>query len=744
MIGRTIGSYRVVSQLGQGGMGVVYKAIDLRLDRAVALKVLSPDVSADERRRRRFLQEARAASALNDAHIVAVYDVFADEGTDFLVMEYVPGRTLREVVSAGPVAVADALEWIAQIAEALALAHAAGIVHRDLKPGNLILTDRGLIKVLDFGLAKLTRFGDDQATFDGAVTQAGALLGTVDYMSPEQARGETVDHRTDIFSLGAVAYELLAGVRPFRAPHVAALLHEVLYSPIAPPRSIRPELSPEVEAIVMRALERERPKRYQTMDSLAQDLRGGHSPGRSSRIDEGLLQSGETPPPTPAPRRIGAGVIAAGLAVATLLGVLAVPSARDWLSARLTGKSSGTTAPALGAPVAGTPYEQTQAALGLLRRFDLAGNVEKAIAALESAIASDKTFAPAWTGLARAYWRQQKQTRDQSWNARALDAARQAVGLAPYLADAHVSLGLVQLAAGDLTAADTALRYALTLDPKNPTAYRGLGELAERQERLDAAASAYGQAVELDRDDWELPRLMGTILFKKGRYTEALDWHRQASALAPDSAVPHNMIGSTHYMLGDFGSAAAAFQKSMAIQPTASVYTNLGTALFFQGSYRDSVAAFEKAVEMLPSDPLMWGNVGDAYRWVPDSRAKAVPAYQRAVQLSEQRVSASPTDAEARSRLALYLAKAGLKERALAELGKVMSPTVAAVSTLYRGAVTYELCGDRTAALSALESALTKGYAMREVTTDPELTELRRDARYHRLAARFEQPPARR
>ncbi len=740
MIGRTIGVYRVVSQLGQGGMGVVYKAIDVRLDRPVALKVLPPDVSADERRRRRFLQEARAASALNDPHIVTVYDIFTEEGTDFLVMEYVQGRTLREVLTAGPVAVADALEWIAQIAEALALAHAAGIVHRDLKPGNLIVTARGLVKVLDFGLAKLTRFGDDQATFDGPNTQAGALLGTVDYMSPEQARGEAVDHRTDIFSLGAVAYELLAGARPFRAPHVAALLHEILYGTIVSPRSLRPELSPEVEAIVMRALERDVAKRYQTMERLAGDLRGGRSASQISRIDAGLLQSGEAFGRASVRAWRRPRILVPVVSAAAVVAVLAFASARQWVSTHLPWTGARVAMPAAAAPEGRTPYELTQAGLGLLQRFDRAGNVDKAIAVFESAIAIDKTFAPAWSGLARASWRQQRVTRDASWNARALDAARQAVGLSEYLADAHVSLGLVQLASGDLVAADAALRRALALDPKNAAAYRGLGDLAERQERLDDAVAAFGKAVELDAGDWELPRLAGTIPYKLGRYAEARDWYELASARAPDSAVPFNLLGATLHMLGDFASAAGAFQKSIAIQPTASVYTNLGTALFFQGSYRDSVAAFEKAVEMLPSESLYWGNLGDAYRWVPGSRDKAASTYQRAIQLLDQRLSSAPTDAEARSRLALYLAKAGVKARALEELRRVLTPKVVAVDTLYRGAVTYELCGDRTAALGGLEAALAQGYPMREVSTDPELAELRRDVRYHRLAARFEQP----
>ena len=270
VVGTTLGSYRIVSQLGAGGMGVVYKALDQRLQRHVALKVLPPAVSSDEGRRRRFLQEARAASALNDPHIITIYDIFEHDGADVLVMELVEGRTLRDAVT-GPVPVEQAVAWVQQIAEALGLAHGAGIVHRDLKPGNIMITDRGLVKVLDFGLAKVT-VTSDEATVAPA-TMEGDLLGTIEYMSPEQARGAPADHRSDIFSLGTILYELLAGRRPFLADNRLALLHEILHGPITPLRSLRPDLSEPLEAVVMKALERDPRVRFQSMWELGSALK---------------------------------------------------------------------------------------------------------------------------------------------------------------------------------------------------------------------------------------------------------------------------------------------------------------------------------------------------------------------------------------------------------------------------------------------------------------------------------------
>ncbi len=275
MVGRTLMHYKVVAELGAGGMGVVYEALDLRLDRRVALKVLPPDKSDDHQRRARFLHEARTASALNDPHIVTIHDIFTVDGTDVLVMELVPGRTLRDILNDGPLPITKALDIALQVAEGVGVAHTAGIVHRDLKPGNVMVTERGRVKVLDFGLAKLVGLGSlaDQATTLAPATVAGMLMGTVDYMSPEQARGDLIDARSDVFSLGAMLYEMLTGTRPFTSGHALGVLHEIAYGTIAPVRARRPDATADIERIVLRALERDVTRRYQTMDEFSSHLR---------------------------------------------------------------------------------------------------------------------------------------------------------------------------------------------------------------------------------------------------------------------------------------------------------------------------------------------------------------------------------------------------------------------------------------------------------------------------------------
>jgi serine/threonine protein kinase len=298
MVGRTLMHYKVVAQIGAGGMGVVYEAVDLRLDRRVALKVLPADKSDDQQRRARFLHEARTASALNDPHIVTIHDIFTVDDTDVLVMELVAGRTLRDILNDGPLPLTKALDITLQVAEGVGVAHTAGIVHRDLKPGNVMVTERGRVKVLDFGLAKLVGLGSlaDQATTLAPATVAGMLMGTVDYMSPEQARGDLIDARSDVFSLGAMLYEMLAGARPFTSGHALGVLHEIAYGTIVPVRTRRPDATADIERIVSRALERDVTRRYQTMEEFSSHLR---------HAQRDVLADAPTAIDTPAPTVVG-------------------------------------------------------------------------------------------------------------------------------------------------------------------------------------------------------------------------------------------------------------------------------------------------------------------------------------------------------------------------------------------------------------------------------------------------------
>lgn len=291
MIDRTISHYRILEKLGEGAMGVVYQARDTRLERPVALKILPAGAMRDQERKWRFEQEAKTASGLNHPHIVTIYDIGEAEGVDFIAMEYVQGQPLDRRIPAGGLPFETALDWAVQTAEALAAAHAAGVVHRDIKPANILVSDSGQVKVLDFGLAKLMESDQGSATLaesDPAMatalaqastleasprTRHGAILGTPAYMSPEQAQGKPVDARSDVFSFGAVLYEMLRGRRPFEGDSPLATLAAILRDAPPPLRTVRRDVPRELERIVRRCLEKQPEARYTSATDLAADLR---------------------------------------------------------------------------------------------------------------------------------------------------------------------------------------------------------------------------------------------------------------------------------------------------------------------------------------------------------------------------------------------------------------------------------------------------------------------------------------
>jgi serine/threonine protein kinase/tetratricopeptide (TPR) repeat protein len=265
MIGQTISHYRILERLGGGGMGVVYKAEDTRLKRTVALKFLPPDFTWDPEAKERFVNEAQAASALQHTNICVIHDIDeTSEGRMFIVMEYYGEETLKRRIEHGPLPLTEAVEIAAQIAGGLAKAHAHGIVHRDVKPANIMITSDGIAKILDFGLAKL--IGQMR------LTRTGTTLGTVAYMSPEQARGETVDQRSDIWSLGVVLYEMIAGRLPFRGDFDQGLIYSILNADPEPLTSLNPDLPVQLSSIIAKALEKDPAKRYSNFQEMIADI----------------------------------------------------------------------------------------------------------------------------------------------------------------------------------------------------------------------------------------------------------------------------------------------------------------------------------------------------------------------------------------------------------------------------------------------------------------------------------------
>jgi serine/threonine protein kinase len=265
MIGKTVSHYRILEELGRGGMGIVYKAEDTKLKRTVALKFLPSELNHNEDAKNRFIHESQAAAALNHPNICTIHEVDESEGQSFIAMECIEGRSIREKIETGPLKLKDTVDIAIQVAEGLKEAHGKDIVHRDIKSANIMVTEKGRAKIMDFGLAKLS--GKTK------LTRTGTTLGTVAYMSPEQTRGEEVDHRSDIWSLGVILYEMVTGQLPFKGDYEQAIVFSILNEEPEPVTSVRTGVPMDLEKIIHKSMKKNPGERYQSVSDLLVDLR---------------------------------------------------------------------------------------------------------------------------------------------------------------------------------------------------------------------------------------------------------------------------------------------------------------------------------------------------------------------------------------------------------------------------------------------------------------------------------------
>ncbi|HMF96858.1 MAG TPA: protein kinase [Vicinamibacterales bacterium] len=733
MIGRRLLHYEIVGHIGAGGMGDVWRARDTRLERDVAIKVLARDATHDTVQKQRFFREARAASALVHPNIITVHEINSADGMDFIVMELVRGGPLSALLALGKLPIPQALSYGMQIAEALAAAHDAGVIHRDLKPGNIMISSSGLVKVVDFGIAKRVTAhpSESQQPASGPLTVAGVALGTPAYMSPEQAVGDPLDARSDVYSFGVVLYQMVTGELPFRGNTNAKVVREKLDPRPLPLRNVA-DLPPALVRVIEKCLAPDPDDRFNDGSAVLRAL--GQLSGRLQPPPALVMTQAETAaqPTTSATRRRRAAV-AAAIVAAVSVGVaawVAWPALSRWL-----GQAGAAPTVSDAGASAGELYRR---GTDLLHAYYREGNVDRAIDDLERALRLRSPYPLAEARLSLAYVRKNSQSPDAHWQTQALSHAQSAVRGDPQLAFAHMAEGAALALRGQFDAADVAYRRALTLDPANAEVLWRLGDLAVARKDAKTAEEYYRRSVSAGPKEWEPLMRLGSFLYRQGRYQDALDTYETSRQLAPDNTRVYAALAAVYHQLDRTDEAAAALQRSLEIAPDSITYSNLGTLLYFEGRYAEAVSAFERGVQLGANSYLRWGNLADAQRMVAADRDKAHASYASAIQLTRERLTANAADTEARSSLAVYLIRDGRPKEALAELDTVLTEKGLTPNVLFNCTIVAELAGQRTRALDLLGRALAGGYQLREVIHEPDLVKLRADPEYHRLIARHE------
>jgi eukaryotic-like serine/threonine-protein kinase len=730
LTGRSLNQYQLVGKLGAGGMGEVYRAVDRVLGRDAAIKVLAANKLQDVEARQRFLREARAASALNHPSVVTVYEIGSTEGIDFIAMEFVSGETLDSLLRQRRLSIAEAASYALQTADALTKAHAAGVVHRDIKPSNLAITQDGLVKVLDFGLARLNEGtkpladGNDATNTALFATRVGLVMGTLAYMSPEQARGEEAGVTSDIFSLGIVLFEMVSGQRPFSGGSDMAMLHNLHFSPPKDLRQLSPDVPERLARVVRRMLEKEPAARYPTMAEVRQELR----PFASSDSSHAIAAS------TPRRRAMPTRKILMGVAAAAALAVAVVggPLALSRINTLRVDSASAPAAASTTIDPTATPRDLYVKARALLDRFDHEANPGLAIPLLERAVEKDANFAIGYATLTEAYYFRNQVAPDPQWINLMSQSAERAVTLNPDLAAAHIAQGLaLSFQKGKAAEAEAAFRHAIDMDPRSAAPYRWMA-VSPNATREQVAANLQ-QGLALDPNNWVLLQEMGLLHYRAADYAQAAAMWEKARAASPDNVRVLANLAAAYHMLDRYDDAASTLQRAIEIDPTPRLFTNLGTLRFFRGRYDEAIPPLEKAVELAPNRYLYWANLADAYRWSPGHKVKAGEAYAHAIKMVRDELAKKPDDPDLLSRLALYLAKSDDKAAAFDVLDRFerVAPTQAVM--LFRIAVAYEVCGLRDKAVTALEKAMKAGYSEKEVRGDPELLALRNDIRFHKI-----------
>jgi serine/threonine-protein kinase len=659
----SLGHYEILGPIGAGGMGEVFSAHDPILGRRVAIKKLPLRLTGDRDTLSRFTQEARSASALNHPNIVTIYEVGAADGMPYIVMEYIDGHDLRTVMSSGPPPIRKVLELASQIADGLATAHERGIVHRDLKPENIMITRDGFVKILDFGLAKvISPAGEAENTLelDLPGTNPGTILGTVGYMSPEQATGAKLDFRSDQFAFGSILYELLAGTAPFEGPNAIDTLSAVLHHRPAPIASRNPNAPAQLCDIVHRLLEKSRDDRYASTRDLARELRTLRD--RVSAEESGFHRSAPAPQQRPRiwPAMIAAAAFALFLAGAIWMarnrttpqpatGTITAPAPKKYLAVMrfndLTGDANGQLmvdgfAETLTTRLAHFPALQVmRPRTGATASGDVktvARELGANLVLTGSMMRSGDRIRVTYSVVEPSTGREQRELVEGSMSdlfgvqdqvatsvAEKLELGQVALRtpLDPTISQRRYLEAIGYLRRyDDEKSIDNALKLLSDLGGSASVqsalgrAYLAKYQLTRNPQWAAKANDACERALKSDPQSPDVHTTLGELRRQTGRYAEAETEFVRVLSQQPNNADAVLGLAETYKAAGDLKRAEASYKQAIELQPNFwGGYNNLGVFYFIQGRYADAVPLFTKVVQLVPDNERGYNNLGGAY-----------------------------------------------------------------------------------------------------------------------------------